>query len=83
MKSDMTTHLIHFVPMEFHIHIDTISLGLYIMVWALTHENLLSGFATNKGADHSVHLRRLISAFVLRFLESIISKLASRIISIF
>ena len=50
---------------------------------ALTRENLSSGFVTNKGAVQPVHLRRLISAFDIRFLESIISKLASREISIF
>ena len=37
----------------------------------------------NKGADQPAHLRRLISAFVIRLLESIISKLASSKISIF
>ena len=41
------------------------------------------GFANNKGADQSVHLRRLISVFVIRFLESIISRLATSEISIF
>ena len=33
----------------------------------------LLGFATNKGADHPAHTCRLISTFVIRFLESIIS----------
>ena len=37
----------------------------------------------NKGADQPAHLRRLISAFVIHLLESIISKLASSKISIF
>ena len=31
----------------------------------------------NTDADQTAHLRRLISAFVIRFLESIISKLAT------
>ena len=53
------------------------------MVWASMRENLSLGFATNKGADQPVHLCRLISAFVTRFLESIISEFASRKISIF
>ena len=36
--------------------------------------SLGGGGANNKGADQPVHPRRLISAFVIRFLESIISK---------
>ena len=51
--------------------------------WALTLENLSSGFASNKSADQPAHLCRLISAFVIPFLESIMSKLASSEISIF
>ena len=42
-----------------------------------TRENLSSGFANNKGTDQPAHPRRLISAFVNRFLESIIYKLAT------
>ena len=37
----------------------------------------LRGFANNKGADQPAHLRRLVSAFVIYFLESTISKHAS------
>ena len=39
-------------------------------------------FANNKGADQPAHPRRLISAFIFRFSESIISKLATNEISI-
>ena len=41
--------------------------------------------ANNKGADQPAHLCRLISTFVIRFLESIIhvSKLATSELSIF
>ena len=46
-------------------------------IWALTQENLFSGFGNNKGADQPAHPRRLISAFVIHLLESIIFKLAS------
>ena len=49
--------------------------------WALTRENLSSGFANNKGADQPAHLRSLISAFVIHLLESIISKLVTSKIS--
>ena len=63
--------------------LDTI---LLLIIWALTRENLTSGF-TNlrnyKGAGKPGHLHRLISAFVICFLESIISKLAICEISIF
>ena len=37
----------------------------------------LLGFKNNKVADQPVHPRRLISAFVIPFLESIISKVAT------
>ena len=43
-------------------------------------ENLSSMFANSKGADPPAHL---ISAFVIRLLESIISKLAMSEYSIF
>ena len=46
-------------------------------------ENLSLVFANNKGADQPAHLCSLISAFVLGLLESIISRLATREISIF
>ena len=41
------------------------------------------GFANNTGADKTAHPRSLISAFVIRVLETIISRLASSAISIF
>ena len=40
-------------------------------------ENLASGYANNQGADQPAHLRSLISAFVIRFLESMISILST------
>ena len=43
----------------------------------------LQGFANNTGVDQPAHPRSLISAFVIRFLESTISKLATGEISIF
>ena len=42
-----------------------------------------SGFVNNEGADQPTHSRRLISAFVIHFLESVKSKLATGEISIF
>ena len=46
-------------------------------------QTCLRGFANNKGADQPAHPRILISAFVIRLLESFISRLASREIFIF
>ena len=43
----------------------------------------LQRFAKNTGADQPAHPRSLISAFVIRFLERTISKLATSEISIF
>ena len=43
----------------------------------------LRGFANNTGADQPAHPPSLISAFVIRFLKSIICKLATGEISIF
>ena len=40
-------------------------------------------FANNTGADQPAHPRSLISAFVIRILESIISRLATDEISTF
>ena len=60
------------------------------MVWSHTRlsgprreKTCLRGFANNTGADQPAHPRRLISAFVIRFLESIICKLGAGEISIF
>ena len=47
------------------------------VIWASKQENLPQGFANNKDPDQPVHLRRLISAFVIRLLDGIISKLAT------
>ena len=43
----------------------------------------LRKFANDNGADQPAHPRRLISAFVIRLSESIISRLATSEISIF
>ena len=46
-------------------------------------ENLSLVSANNRGADKPAHLRSLVSAFVVRLFESIISRLATSEISIF
>ena len=48
------------------------------------HENnCLWGFTNKTGADHPAHPRSLVSAFVIRFYESTIYRLATDEISIF
>ena len=49
----------------------------------IREKTCLRGFANNTGADQPAHPRSLISAFVIRFCESIICKLATCEISIF
>ena len=50
-----------------------------IVMMASTGENI----ANNKGTEQPVHPHRLISVFVIHFLENIISRLATSEISIF
>ena len=47
------------------------------IIWARREKTCFRGFANNTGADQPAHPRSLISAFVFRFLESIISRLAT------
>ena len=54
-----------------------------IMIWASMQENPSSWFPNNKGTDQPAHPRSLISAFVIRLLECIISTPATSKISIF
>ena len=52
--------------------------GLNNILFGLRREKAcLWRFANNTGADQPVHPHSLISAFVIRFLESIICKLAA------
>ena len=46
-------------------------------------KSCLRGLGNNKGADQPAHLCSLTSAFVIRLLENIISRLATSEISIF
>ena len=60
------------------------STGRTSTIWASTRENLSSGgVANNKGAEQPAHPHSRISAFVIRLLESIISRYATREILIF
>ena len=65
------------------VSIRSIDYTQHTFIWALMQENLSLGFANNKGADQPAHLHSLISTFVIRLLESIISKLATSEISLF
>ena len=49
------------------------------MIWASTRETCLRRLANNTGADQPAHPRSLISAFIIRVLESTISKLATTV----
>ena len=50
---------------------------MYKIKLASTRENLSSEFTNNKGADQPAHPHRMISVFVVHFMQSIISKLAA------
>ena len=54
-----------------------------LLIGPRREKTCLRGFAKNKGTDQPAHPRRLISALVIRLLESIISGLAMSEISIF
>ena len=45
---------------------------LWRQIWATSWENLFYAYVNNKGADQPVHLRSLISTFVVHCLDSII-----------
>ena len=61
----------------------TFELLLSELVGSRREKTCLRGFANNTGADQPAHPRSLISAFVIRFLESIICYLTTGEISIF
>ena len=48
-----------------------------VKIWASSRENMSSGFAIDTGTDQPASPRSLISAFVIRFLESTICKFAT------
>ena len=60
-----------------------INVDMPILYGPRREKTCLRGFGNNKGADQTAHLRSLISSFVIRFLKSIICKLASGELSIF
>ena len=47
-----------------------------VTIWAAAWENLFMPYANNKGADQPAHPRSLISAYVVRCLDSVIPLLA-------
>ena len=56
---------------------------LHITYGPRREKTCLQGVANNKGADQSAHPHSLISPFVIRLWESIISRLATSEITIF
>ena len=54
-----------------------------VLIGPRREKTFLWGFANNTVADQPAHQRSLISAFVIRFLESIIHNLATGEISVF
>ena len=54
----------------------------YFNTGLVARKPVFGGFANNTGADQPAHPRSLISAFVIHFLESTISNLATGDISI-
>ena len=66
-----------------HLGVTLSSLWSVLIFSQYSEKTCLSGFENNKSADQPVHPCRLISTFVICFLESIISRLAMSEISIF
>ena len=64
-------------------HTVGISVFIQCIIGPQREKTCVRGFANNTGADQPAHPRSLISAFVIRFLESIIGKRATDEISIF
>ena len=64
-------------------YVKTDTLILKFLIWFYDMGLDTRRFANNKDADQPAHPRSLISAFVTRLLERIISTLAMREISIF
>ena len=56
---------------------------MYIVIGPRREKTCLRGFANKTGADQPAHPRSLISAFVIRFIESTIFNLATGDISVF
>ena len=53
-----------------HIFYNTTSLGWLDIIGPQREKTCLRGFANNTGADQPAHPRSLISAIVIRFLQS-------------
>ena len=58
-------------------------MNLATIIWVSMRENLSLGFVNNKSADRPAHPSSMISAFVVRLLESTISRPATSESSIF
>ena len=93
LPSQLCIFVFTFMIKSFHIYeallhvrlkVLTFTRPYYIFTFGPQREKTcLRGFANNTGADQPAHPRSLISAFVIRFLESVICKLATGDISTF
>ena len=66
--------LFNFIQIKYQYFVEIIfCIKELVMIWATSWENLFMPYANNKDADQPAHPRSLISVFVIRFLDSIIS----------
>ena len=73
LKNDLIL-VFHFSFGNTSIHV---SISCRVILWTLSQENLILLHVNNKGAYQPAHLRSLISAFVVCYLESIVAKRAT------
>ena len=65
------------IKIKLHLHLDLDAIKSVFGGLRTTKENLPKGSANNKDTDQPAHPCSLISTFVIRFFERIISKLAT------
>ena len=74
----------YFVVKDMYIQVQLLFKSFSMTLYGPQREKTcLRGLANNTGADQPAHPRSLISAFVIRFLKSVISKLATSEILVF
>ena len=74
---------VQFVIVLFSGHSNCVIFRSRSLIGPRREKTCLRGFANNTGADQPAHPRSLISAFVIRFLDCFICKLATGEFSIF
>ena len=81
MKS-FPSHVSIIIELAFEVMNNPVRIKLDTIIGPRREKIFLRGFTNNTGADQPAHPRSLISAFVIRCLESTICKLATGDISI-